>query len=248
MELIALVWCIAESCRGDSVRPDWEGLRWFSAEVTGDWLRIVLPMLASSLAWGLSISMHALIMGHYGSAATAAASITSVVQELVTCVCRGVSAGAGILIGKLLGQKQTEKAKVYGGKLCRISVWVGCLHVLLLCILGPVVTGFFVLTQAAKRYLAAMLLFSAAYVFVYAINTVVVCGIFPAGGDSRYDAVSVLLATWCFALPLGLAGIFVFHWPVMAVYVLMCLDEIVKLPWVYPRYRAYLWVNDLTRS
>lgn len=113
VEGIALVWCVADSYRKGSIRADGQGLRWRSAAVAKDWLKLVWPMLASSLAWGLSISMHSFIMGHLGSDATAAASITSVVQELVTCVCKGVSAGAGIIIGKLLGQSLFEKAKAY---------------------------------------------------------------------------------------------------------------------------------------
>ena len=28
----------------------------------------------------------------------------------------------------------------------------------------------------------------------------------------------------------------------------MCADEIVKLPWLYPRYKKYLWLNNLTRE
>lgn len=104
VELVALIWCVAESYRGENIRPDWPGIRWFSADVTKDLLKISLPMLGSSLAWGLGFSMHSLVMGHLGSDATAAASITSVVQELITCVCKGISAGAGIMIGKLLGQ------------------------------------------------------------------------------------------------------------------------------------------------
>ena len=248
VELIGLVWCIVESHRKDHIRPDWQGLKWHSATVTKDWLKIALPSLASALAWGLSISLHSLIMGHLGSDATAAASITSVVQELVTCVCKGISAGTGIIIGKLLGQNLFDKAKVYGRKLCHISFWVGGIHLVLLCALGPVMTMFFVLTEAAKQYLIGMLVFSGLYLFAYSINTVVVCGIFPAGGDSKYDAISVGIATWCFAIPLALLGTFVFQWPVMVVYIVMCLDEIVKVPWVYPRYRKFLWLKNLTRE
>lgn len=248
VELIGLVWCIAISHHQDNIRPDWQGLKWHSADITKDWGKIVLPMLGSSMAWGLSISMHSLIMGHLGSDATAAASITSVMQELVTCVCKGISAGAGIIIGKLLGQNLFDKAKVYGRKFCHISFWVGGIHMLLLCALGPIMTVFFVLSETAQQYLIAMLVFSGFYVFAYSINTIVVCGIFPAGGDSRYDAISVFFATWCLAIPLALLGKFVFNWPVMVVYILMCLDEIVKLPWVYPRYRKFLWLNNLTRE
>lgn len=47
VELVALVWCIAESHRGENIRPDWQGFKWFSAAVTKDWFRISLPMLGS---------------------------------------------------------------------------------------------------------------------------------------------------------------------------------------------------------
>ncbi len=248
VELIALIWCIAESFRGNSVRPDWKSFQWFSGVVTKDLFKIALPMLGSSLAWGIGFSMHSLIMGHLGSDATAAASITSIAQELITCVCKGISAGAGIMVGKLLGQNLFDKAKEYGRTFSRISFWVGGIHMLLLAVLGPVVAKFFVLTPTARQYLTIMLIFSAFYVFAYSINTVIVCGVFPAGGDARYDAVSVFFASWCFAIPLALLGTFVFHWPVMVVYILMCADEIVKLPWLYPRYRKYLWLNNLTRK
>lgn len=248
VELIGLVWCIFESRRTDSIRPDWQGLKWSSPAITRDFMKLSLPMLGSSLAWGVGFSLHSLIMGHLGSDATAAASIASVVQEIVTCVCKGISAGAGILIGKLLGSSLFDKAKLYGRKLCHISFWVGGIHLALLCAIGPALACFFVLTETARAYLIQMLIFTAFYVFAYSINTVVVCGIFPAGGDAKYDAVSVFFASWCFSLPLALLGTFVFDWPVMAVYILMCADEIIKLPWIYPRYKKYLWVKNLTRE
>lgn len=248
VELVALIWCIAESHRGTSIRPDWRGFRWFSAEIIKDLLKVASPMLASSLVWGLGFSMHSFIMGHLGSDATAAASITSVAQELITCVCKGISAGAGIMIGKLLGQNLFEKAKDYGRKFCRVSFWTGGIHMVLLCILGPIVANFFVLSETARQYLIMMLIFSGVYVFAYSINTVIVCGIFPAGGDARYDAVSVFFASWCFALPLALLGTFVWNLPTIVIYILMCSDEIIKLPWLYPRYQKYLWLNNLTRD
>lgn len=248
VELVALIWCIAESHRGESLRPDLQGFQWFSVDVTKDLFKIALPMLGSSLAWGLGFSMHSLIMGHLGSDATAAASIASIAQELITCVCKGISAGAGIMVGKLLGQNLFDKAREYGKKFSHISLWTGGIHMALLGILGPIVSEFFVLSKTAKQYLIFMLIFSAFYVFAYSINTVIVCGVFPAGGDARYDAISVFFASWCFSLPLALLGTFVFDWPVIAVYILMCADEIVKLPWLYPRYKKYLWLNNLTRE
>lgn len=248
VELAALIWVIAESYRGESIRPNIQGFKWFSRDITKDILKIAFPMLGSSLAWGVGFSMHSLIMGHLGSDATAAASITSVAQELVTCICKGISAGAGVMVGKLLGQSIFDEAKEYGRRFCRISFITGMIHMVLLCILGPIVAKYFVLSETAKQYLIIMLIFSGLYVFSYSINTVIVCGVFPAGGDARYDAISVFFASWCFALPLALLGTFVFNLPVIVIYILMCSDEIVKLPFLYPRYKKYLWLNNLTRE
>lgn len=248
VEAIALIWCVVQSYRLEGIHPDRQGMKWFSAVIVKDMFRIAFPMLASSLAWGLGFSMHSLIMGHLGTDATAAASIASVAQELITCVCKGISSGAGIIIGKLLGKSMFDQAKEYGKKFCHISFWVGGIHMALLCVLSSIVTHFFVLSDNAKHYLTAMLVFGAFFVFAYSINTIIVCGIFPAGGDAKYDALSVFFATWCFSLPLALLGTFVFHWPVMAIYIFMMADEIVKLPWLYPRYKKFYWLNNLTRE
>lgn len=248
VEFIAIVWCVVESYKKDCIHVDFAGFKWFSKDIIKDFLKIFVPSLGSALAWGLSITIHSLIMGHLGSDATAASSITSVVFEVVSCLGKGVSAGTGIIVGKLLGQNLLDKAKSYGRKFCHISFALGGIHILLLCILGPVATIFFVLTETARQYLIIMLIFTGFYVFAYSINTVVVCGIFPAGGDSKYDAISVFIATWCIAIPLALIGAFVFNWPVILIYIIMCIDEIIKVPFIYPRYKKHLWVNNLTRD
>ena len=44
----------------------------------------------------------------------------------------------------------------------------------------------------------------------------------------------------------GLIVAFVLKFPVTAVYFIVSLDEIVKLPAVYKHYKKYKWVKDLT--
>lgn len=40
--LIGLIWCVAISCRKDSIRPDWQGIKWFSPAVTKDFVKLAL--------------------------------------------------------------------------------------------------------------------------------------------------------------------------------------------------------------
>lgn len=248
VELIALIWCMAEVHGKGSLRPDIQGLTWHNREIFRDLTALALPSLASYIAWGLSISAHSLIMGHLGSDATAAASIASTAQSLVVCICHGIGSGASIMLGKLLGNNEFTKARAYGRKFCHVSFGIGVVQFLLLCALIPLATRFFLLTDTAQQYLVGMLLFTAVYVCAQSVNAIVTCGVFFAGGDTRYDAISVVFATWCFSIPLAMLGAFVFHWPVMVVYILMCADEIVKLPWIYPRYKKDIWLKNLTRD
>lgn len=248
VEAIALVICLIWAQRKKEVRLDRKTLFFFSKAYEKDAWKIIPGMLASSLSWGLSMTMHSFILGHLGTDATAANSVTSVAQQLIQCLTQGLASGLGIMIGQQLGKNRLDKAKQYGERSWRVSFWSGLINVGLVCIVGPLVYVFYVLEPQAKSYLLFMLVYSAFYLFALSYNCVFTCGVFPAGGDSKYDAISVFFATWCFAIPLSLLGCFVFHWPVLVVYAVMCLDEIVKVPFIRLRYDRYIWLKNLTRE
>lgn len=248
VEAVAMIWCIAWAQRRDDVRMEGKTLFFFSKAYEKDAWKVIPGMLASALSWGLSMTMHSFILGHLGTDATAAYSVTGVAQGLIQCLTNGMAAGGCVMIGKLLGQNRLDEAKEYGRRFWGVSLWGGLVNVLLIGMVGPLVYFFYVLEPQAKIYLIQMLIFHAAYMFAFSYNTVFTVGVFPAGGDSKYDAVSVFFATWCFAIPLALLGCFVFHWPVMAVYIVMCLDEIVKVPFIRRHYNKYIWLQNLTRE
>ena len=248
VEAIALIWCLIWAQKKKDIRQDRKTLFFFSKNYEKDIWKVIPGMLASALSWGLSMTMHSFILGHLGTDATAAYSITVVAQQMIQCLTNGLAVGGGIMVGQLLGQNLLDKAKEYGKQLWKVALWSGLINIVLIALIGPLVYFFYVLEPQAKIYLIQMLIFHAAYMFAFAYNTVFTVGVFPAGGDSKYDAVSVFFATWCFAIPLALLGCFVFHWPVMWVYIVMCLDEIIKVPFLKRHYDKYIWLKNLTRA
>ena len=80
------------------------------------------------------------------------------------------------------------------------------------------------------------------------VNTTVLDGIFCAGGDSKFDMKGNLGAMRCFSVPFGFFAAFVLKWPVMVVYCIVNLDEIVKIPAVYLHYKKYIWVDVYKRQ
>ena len=69
--------------------------------------------------------------------------------------------------------------------------------------------------------------------FGKSVNGTTIGGIFYAGGDSRFSILCDTVTMWCITVPLGFLAAFVLQFPVVAVYFIVNLDEIVKLPAVY---------------
>ena len=164
------------------------------------------------------------------------------------CLIRGVSGGAGVLIGNLLGADELEKAREYGGRLTHLAIAIGVVTGGLLMLISPAIVHFAPLTDTAAEYLQYMLLFCGLNLMAQSVNTTVLDGIFCAGGDAKFDMQGNIGAMWCFSVPLGFLAAFWLKLPVMVVYCIVNLDEIVKLPAVYLHYKKYVWVRNITRD
>ena len=202
----------------------------------------------ASLAWGIGFTSYSAFMGHLGTDATAANSVAAVVRDLVCCLCNGLASGGGILVGNELGAGDLKKGKLYGDRLVKLAFLTGGLSTAIMLVLTPVIMSFVKLTPGAQKYLLGMMLIMAFYMIGRAVNSIIINGIFAAGGDTMFDMYSLGVTMWCIAVPLAAAGTFLLHWPVLVVYACTCLDEVGKIPWVLHHYRKNKWVRDLTRK
>lgn len=204
------------------------------------------PVLGNELVWGGGFTMYSVIMGHLGTDAVAANSIANIVKNLITSLAMGIGNGGAIIVGNELGAGKLEKAKLYGGKLCRIAVISGICSGIFLLAVSPAVLLVSDLSPTAEEYLKWMLVMCSYYMIGKYVNGTTISGIFCAGGDSRFGFLCDTITLWCFTVPAGFITAFVLKMPVLFVYFIINLDEIVKLPAVYRRYKKYRWLKDLT--
>lgn len=242
-----LLWLFAESCREGRIHLRMRYVIHTDPLLRKDFWKYTTPVLANEMVWGCGFTMYSVIMGHLGSDAVAANSIANIVKNLIACFCSGIGNGGGILVGNELGQGNLEKARSYGGRLCRISIVSGIISGLVLLALSPLILSVSNLSDVSVGYLRGMLLICSYYMIGRAVNATTIAGIFCAGGDSRFGLLCDTVVMWGIAVPLGLISAFVLNLPVLAVYFVISLDEMVKLPAVYRHYKKYAWVKDLTR-
>lgn len=212
-----------------------------------DYWKYTVPLLINQLGWGCGVTMYSVIMGHLGNDATAANSIAGIVRTMIASLCFGISSGVGIIMGGFLGRGEFEEAKKLGGKFVRLAIWMGVASGLVILAVIPLVLNVMTLSAQAMYYLKGMLFFAAYYIIGNSLNSTVISGIFPAGGDTRFGMVCDVVTLWGFVVPLGFLAAFVFEWPVLVVAFILTLDEFVKLPAVYLHYKKYKWVNNITR-
>lgn len=245
---VELVWSMWTVGRRRVVRVRWKSLHRQDPILAGDFWKYTRPVLAASMVWGIAYTLYSVIIGHMGTDAVTANSIVSIAKSLLSCLIRGVGGGAGILVGNLLGAGELKKAREYGGRLTRLAILIGCLSGGTLMLLSPWIVRMVGYGETASRYLQGMLLFCGVNMAFQAVNHVVLDGIFCAGGDSRFDMVGNIGAMWCFSVPMGFLAAFWLRLPVLAVYCIVNMDEIVKIPAVYIHYKKYIWLRNITRQ
>ena len=209
------------------------------------WQKTV-PLLINNLAWGIGFSMYSVIMGHLGTDAVAANGIANISKNLVVCFCLGLGNAGSIIVGNRLGADRLQEAKEVGETLTKTAIIAGIVSGLVLIALSPFITKMVDLTPTARGYLQKMLLICSYYIAGKSVNCMTIGGIFAAGGDSKFGMMCDSVTLWCIIVPLGCICAFILKLPVMVVYFVLNLDEIIKLPVVYKHYKKYKWIKNLT--
>lgn len=217
-------------------------------ELVRDYWEYTVPLLINQIGWGGGVTMYSVIMGHLGTDATAANSIASIVRTMIASLCWGIASGVGIIIGGMLGRNEYDKAKVAGGSFVRFSIWIGIGSGIVILALTPLVLHFIVLKPQAQYYLKYMMFMASYYIIGNSLNSVIISGIFPSGGDTKFGMICDAVTLWAVVVPLGMLAAFVFKLPVLVVAFILTLDEFVKIPAVYIHYKKYLWIRNITKE
>lgn len=221
-------------------------LRSCEKKLFGRFWQKTVPLLINNLAWGIGFSMYSVIMGHLGTDAVAANGIANISKNLVVCFCLGLGNAGSIIVGNRLGADRLQEAKEVGETLTKTAIIAGIVSGLVLIALSPFITKMVDLTPTARGYLQKMLLISSYYIAGKSVNCMTIGGIFAAGGDSKFGMLCDSVTLWCIIVPLGCICAFILKLPVMVVYFVLNLDEIIKLPVVYKHYKKYKWIRNLT--
>lgn len=220
----------------------------FEMGLLKNYLKNGLPVAFNEVFWSIGVSIQSMILGRLGADAVSASQMSSIVQQFATVFIFGVANAAAIIIGNDIGAGRMEEAKSRIRAFRWIAVWVGLFAAGVILVLSRPVVGFYNVPEETKELALQMLRMLSVIVLFVSQTGIGVVGLLRGGGDPRFGVFVDLCGLWLFAVPAALLAAFVFHAPVLAVYLCSKLDEPVKLVMLTWRMRNGRWIKDVTTA
>lgn len=220
----------------------------FEMGLLKNYLKNGLPVAFNEVFWSIGVSIQSMILGRLGADAVSASQMSSIVQQFATVFIFGVANAAAIIIGNDIGAGRMEEAKSRIRAFRWIAVWVGLFAAGVILVLSRPVVGFYNVPEETKELALQMLRMLSVIVLFVSQTGIGVVGLLRGGGDPRFGVFVDLCGLWLFAVPAALLAAFVFHAPVLAVYLCSKLDEPVKLVMLTWRMRNDRWIKDVTTA
>ena len=221
---------------------------WQKEKVPFDWKQygsIFLPIFICELVWSLGENVYAAIYGHLGTKACAAMTLINPVQGLMIGALCGLSQAAGILIGKMLGNKEYEEAYRAAWKLIAYG-FAGSVILSLVIVLTSQWYVEIYQVEVEVKHLTRQILFAYAVIAPFKVqNMILGGGILRSGGKTKYVMAIDMIGTWMFGVPLGLLAAFILKLSIPWVYLILSLEECIRFVISLGVLRKRGWMQSL---
>lgn len=146
---------------------------------------MILPILASEFLWSLGQNVESAVYGHLGTSNLAAYTLTCPIQGLIVGALSGLSAAAGVMVGKRLGKKEYNEAYGESKKIMYAGLIGAVLVSAILILMARVYTGLYRVDYNVKELGQMLLIVFVLYAPVKVENMILGGGIIRSGGNTK---------------------------------------------------------------
>ena len=214
----------------------------------GDYVKTSLPVAFNEIAWGLSTSVHAAILGRMGASVVAANSIVNVVTQLAFIFLFGLSNATAIQIGKAVSSKPAGYVRKMATTMQLLSRGVGAVGASIVLAIRKPVIGLYNIAPETTAMAGEMMIAAAVMTFLISVEVISTMGILRGGGDTKFTFFIDVFFIWAVATPLGAYFGLVAKVAAPVVYVLLRIDSPIKTVVSFFRIRSGCWMRNVTRD
>ena len=165
------------------------------------------------------------------------------ISNVFLFVVYGYGNAISVLLGGILGQGRIEEARREGDYYCGLSA---ILAVVLIVFAGPMVSIFQLQDPVVIGYAEALVMVFAVKISMRLFNFMIF-SVLRSGGDSKIISVLDSGIMWVIGIPLAFICVHLFKMQDIAlVFLVVQLEQLVRLVIGMKRFNSGLWANDLT--
>ena len=210
-----------------------------------DYLIMIMPILISEFLWSLGQNVESAVYGHLGTSSLAPIHLPVRYKGVMVGALSGLSAAAGVIVGKRLGRKEYDEAYTESKKIMYAGLFGAVMVSALLILLAGAYTGLYRVDDSVKDLGKTLLIVFALYAPVKVENMILGGGIIRSGGNTKIIMIIDIVGTWCIGIPLCLLAAYVFKWGIVGVYTLLTTEELFRLAVSLIVFKRRKWIISL---
>lgn len=213
-----------------------------------DYRKVYMPIMCSSVLWGVSVPMQTAILGHLSDNAIAANAVATTFYQYLKVIIVAMSSTSAVIIGSSIGKGDTERVKADARTMACIDVLIGLILGGALVLLRGPLLSLYDLEPDAMRMANNLIAIMGIIMVGMSYQMPVSFGIIQGAGDGKFTMKMNMISTWCIVMPLSFAAAFWWKLPVEWVVVVIQSDQIFKGLPTFIHFRKYNWMKKLTRT
>lgn len=221
-------------------------LRGWDRAIIPTFIKTALPVIISDIIMVVGHNLVTIIIGHVGMEMTAANSIATNVNNVVSQIFFGLSSAASVLTGNTIGAGHKDRAYLQGKTYYALAIIIGIVGALVLKLLQDPIISLFEVGETTRIYTKQMCNVLCCILPLMLVDHLMTKGVLRGGGDTKFLMIADTVFSYVVAAPLGLLTAYVLEAPVWVIFLGLKSDVFCKVALCTWRFISKKWIRDVT--
>lgn len=215
--------------------------------MTGKYFKAALPVMINEGVWALGTTAYSWVFAQQSTDAMVVITIVQNLERLLLVFFHGGGNATGIIVGKLVGAEEYDKAYDASKQLCILNIVFSALVSVVFILIRPLVLIPYNITPEIYKETMNILFLTAIIMNVKSLTFLLIVGVFRNGGATRTAAIIDITSMWLVGVPLALIAGLYFRLPLFYIYLIIMSEEVVKVGFSIPFFLSKKWIKNLVR-
>ncbi len=217
-------------------------------DMIGGYFRAALPVMINEGAWALGTTVYSWVYSQISTEATVIMVIVQNIERLLLVFFHGGGNATGIMVGKMIGAGEYDKAYDVSKKLAIANTAFSLMVSGIFVLIRPIVLIPYDVAPELQSKALEVLFLMAILMNIKALTFLFIVGIFRNGGDTRAAAVIDIGSVWLVGVPATCIAGLVLKLPIEQIYIAMMIEEVVKVILSVLYFRSKKWIKNLVAN